>query len=98
VLVHPDHARECVDRARHFRSATFQVKPPGTKFGTIQSQFQPIVAILERCFLLPPLGEERCEHERAGRDCQQGRARGICPIVKVWKLAHATYCECAVEL
>ena len=66
-----------------FEAPTFQVKPPGTKFSTIQSQFQPVVAILECCFLLPPLGEERCEHERAGRDCQQGRARGIRPIVKV---------------
>src|SRR5262245_17037947 len=45
-----------------FEAPTFQVEPPGTKFGTIQRHFQPVIGILKRCLLLPPLGEQRGKH------------------------------------
>ena len=48
-----------------FEAAGLRINAPDAEFGTIECQLQPIVAVLERRLIAPPLGEQCGKNERA---------------------------------
>ena len=67
-----------------FEAAGLWINAPDTQLGTIERQLQPIVAVLERRLVAPPLSKQRGENERARRYGQQRYLCGMHAISEAY--------------